>query len=58
MDLEIIILSKSKKDEDYMIISYTQIFKNNTNESIHKTGSQIQKTNLYLPRRIGRGVWN
>ena len=43
-----------------MIISYIQILKNNTNESIYKTetGSQIQKTNLYLPKRIGRGVWN
>ena len=43
-----------------MIISYIQILKNNTNESIYKieTGSQIWKINLYLPKRMGRGVWN
>ena len=38
-------------------ITYMWNFKNNTNESIYKgeTDSQIQKTNLWLPR--GREKW-
>ena len=53
MDLEIIILSEvSQTEEDkYHDIAYMWNLKNGTNELIYKTeiGSQMQKTNLWLP---------
>ena len=58
MDLQIIILSKLEKDK-YMVITYMQNLKNDTNELIYKTekDSQTQKTNLWLPRgRLGGGI--
>ena len=64
MDLEIIIPSKvSYIDKDILYIAYIWNLKNNTNELIYKTetDSQTQKTNLWLPKRMGRdklGVWD
>ena len=53
MDVEIIILSKVRKDKYH--IGHMWNLKNNTNESIYKTetDSQPQKINLWLLKRKG-----
>ena len=58
MDPEIIILSKvsqTVRDKHYMISLICGIYKNDTNEFICRTGtdSQMLKTNLRLPKKIG-----
>ena len=60
MDLDIIILSEAsqtEKDKYHMISFICGILKNDTNELIYKTeiDSQIQKTNLWLPKGKGGG---
>ena len=60
MDLEIIILSEvslTEKDKYCMISVIMQNLKCDTNELIYETetDSQIQKTNLWLPKRKGGG---
>ena len=62
MDLEIVILSEvsqTEKDIYHMIslLCGIKFFKNNTNELIYKTETdlQISKTNLWLPKRKHRG---
>ena len=66
MDLEIIILSEvSQKEKDKYDIPYMWNLKKDANEFIYKTetDSQMQKTNLWLPKGKGRGrdklgVWD
>ena len=67
MDLEIIICSeiRQKEKEKYCDITYIwNLKKNDTNKFIYKTeiDSQTQKTNLWLPKGVGKGnklgVWN
>ena len=60
MDLEIIILSAIKSERERQIpydIAYLWNLKYDTNEFIYKTeiDSQIQKTNLQLPKGKGGG---
>ena len=63
-DPEIIILSKTEKDEYHNITSMWNLKKNDIIELIYKTeiDSQMQKTNLWLPKgknkqRNKLGVW-
>ena len=60
MDIEIIILTEVSQKETYDI-TYMWNLKYNTNEPIYKTetDSQIQRTDLWLPRkRGGLEVWD
>ena len=68
MDLEIIILTEVKSEKDkYITHMWNLIFKNDTNELIYKTETdlQISKTNLLLPKgkrgmagRDKSGAWD
>ena len=68
MGLEIIILSEvseTEKDKYHMILLIYGLFKNDANELIYRReiDSQIQKTNLWLPKGKGWGgihleVWD
>ena len=57
MDLENIMLSEVSQRQILCDFSCMQTLKNNTNECICKTeaDSQIQKTNLWLPKGKGDG---
>ena len=58
MDLKITILSEINQREEhkcYMILLICGILKKGTNEHIHQTESQMQKTNLRLPGDKARG---
>ena len=58
MDLKIIVLSKvSQTKTNSQDIAYMQNLKNDAIELVYKTetDSQIQKTNLWLPK--GKGGW-
>ena len=59
MDLENIILGEANQTKTNIIHYHMYVeSKNNTNESLYKTetGSQIQKTNFWLPKGKGTGV--
>ena len=68
MNPEIVImsdLSQTEKDKYRMIVLVCRILKNGTNELIYKMSieSQMQKTNLWLPKGMGwgkdkLGVWD
>ena len=57
MDLEIIILSEDRKRQIPCGITYMWNLKYDTNELIYKAeiDSQMQKTNLWLPKGEGSG---
>ena len=52
MDLEVIIPSQTEKDKLHMKLPICEIYKNGTDELIHKRERelQIQKTNLQLSK--------